>query len=278
LGRKSVRWINNLGNLQIVTIAPEKDVLSGLTHWTSQHLADFWEIRHIMPILIAILGILLAMRFRKRPERLALLFPCAGILSILIAANIFGPQVGIGTMQDRYVFFALFATVILICYQFAKSRLVRYVFLGFSLMLTIASIRSTSEGKDHPLFTSRDCLIGLMGKADLKYGIADYWYAKPYTVLSDRKIQLNEVDLSLGPRPWINNIDRFFTPTGIPDYNYLIANNLPEELIIQRLGAPTRRSNCGHLSIWIYDANQNPGLANLFTPHQMQIWRGALGR
>lgn len=278
LGRSSVRWFNGLGNAQIVTIAPEKDVLAGLTHWSIKHLADFAEPWHLFAICVGLACLIVGLLFKRRPTRLILILPATGILSILLAANIFGPQVGIAKLQDRYVFFALFASVVLVAFWVSRWFLIRYPGVGLLIVITSVLILKVGEPREHPLFSQIQCLKQLGKDHDLNYGIADYWFARPYTILSNREIRLNEVDLSLGPRPWINNLDRFINESGAPEYDYLIANNLPSDAIRLRLGPPGSIHTCGHLQIWVYDKRKNPSLTNLFSIKQLRIWRQAIGR
>ncbi|MBL8019990.1 MAG: hypothetical protein JNM27_10030 [Leptospirales bacterium] len=278
LGRSSVRWFNSLGNAQIVTIAPEKDVLAGLTHWSVSHLSDFAEPWHLFAIYVGMICLILGLLFKRRPTRVVLLLPGAAILSILLAANVFGPQVGIAKLQDRYVFFALFASVVLVAFWGSRWFLIRYPGVSLLIVFTFVLILKAGEPREHPLFPNTQCLKQLATDQHLNYGIADYWFARPYTILSNREIRLNEVDLSLGPRPWINNLDRFIDETGAPEYSYLIVNNLPSEAIRQRLGPPGSTHTCGHLQIWVYDKKKNPALTNLFSIAQLRVWRQAIGR
>jgi hypothetical protein len=75
---------------------------------------------------------------------------------------------------------------------------------------------------------------------------------------------------------WINNLDGYFPENRPEDFDFLIANDLPRDVLLERFGEPVLKRSCGHLDVWIY-RKDNRGVVP-FTFDSFQLWRNAIGR
>jgi hypothetical protein len=112
------------------------------------------------------------------------------------------------------------------------------------------------------------CLDGLAGFYDLRFGIADYWRAKPATYLSRRGLRVYAVAPDLSPRVWISNDNWIRGEPGSrypdPEYSFVIISTLDSNAILARFGEPAMRASCGLDEVWIYNRSSDEAFHRLF--------------
>jgi hypothetical protein len=90
--------------------------------------------------------------------------------------------------------------------------------------------------------------------ADRTGGLAGYWQAKPLMLFSDDRVRAVQVDPSGAPMLWINN-NNWYTEDGggsPPRFSFILMDDLNEQAILARYGAPDRVEICGASRIWRY--------------------------
>ena len=89
-------------------------------------------------------------------------------------------------------------------------------------------------------------------------GLAEYWGARPLTLFSDRRLQVEPLSwLEAKPFWWIGNrtwFERDFAePDKAPLYSFIVMRRLDPAMVEARYGAPDHVQPCGDSEIWLYD-------------------------
>lgn len=168
-----------------------------------------------------------------------------------------GPALGgnyLGLAHDRYnvyfIFFNLFNWPFL-AFKVSEVRALRqpvtalislFLLFNIGVLLYFHSKTTTAEGLSR--FThyypdaARD-MDELAVKYDLKYGLADFWYAKYITMFSKTDLRVYSVVRHLSPYKHVTNENWFTGGTkgkyAHPAYTFLILNDLNREIAFQKL-------------------------------------------
>ncbi|HNN74982.1 MAG TPA: hypothetical protein PKN93_10035 [Leptospiraceae bacterium] len=261
----------------IFRVSPERDVLHFLTseHALSTIVNDLSQPVYLLPVAFAVVMIAYAMSVKQRQ---GLILPAVAILSAGVAASAFSHQVGLPRMEPRYALMPLFAAGTLAGMWLFRSRL---FFVLAAIFVSVTIFKTRTEAGIHPIEEAANCLSGLSETHGIKKGFADYWHSKQYSVLTDRRVHIEQIHVNAGarivePRMWINNLDGYFPENRPEDFDFLIANDLPRDVLLERFGEPVLKRSCGHLDVWIY-RKDNRGVVP-FTFDSFQLWRNAIGR
>lgn len=113
------------------------------------------------------------------------------------------------------------------------------------------------------------CLDALAAKYDLRFGLAGYWSAKYYTVLSHANLRIYQ----LSPQGEIlhldNNIGWYLgSPGSEPRYTFLLQDpdngiELDLRYIRDRYGPPALVEKCDAMNVWIYTGDNQKFLRSL---------------
>ncbi len=129
----------------------------------------------------------------------------------------------------------------------------------------------------HPLAA---CMDEHQSKYNLKFGLADYWNAKPLNVLSQKGIRANQVYENLGPLYWMMNYYWYFGKEKSPDYDFIITERLDRDLILKNFGKPAAIFFCGQSEVFVF----NRPTDRAFREHlhasreQVRVWQILTGR
>ncbi len=126
------------------------------------------------------------------------------------------------------------------------------------LKLSIADIRNHKLRWEKEL---TDCIDTNSEKYSLKYGVSDFWRARPITLLSKKELRVYPLNFnSIKMRHYMSNIDWFFGSNGYKYsdvyYNFAVTSpyDMNEEAIIHKAGSPSRSFECPHVhKILVYD-------------------------
>lgn len=120
---------------------------------------------------------------------------------------------------------------------------------GEATALTPSSLRL-------PYPASVRCVDDVAARIGVQAGLGDYWSAKLVRELSRKGVEVNQVDARLKRFDWVANPDWFATLDGPtrrpPQYGFVIANNLPVDLIVGAFGEPAERVDCAGLQVLVY--------------------------
>jgi hypothetical protein len=106
------------------------------------------------------------------------------------------------------------------------------------------------------------CLEELASQVHFERGLADYWWARPMTLLNTRGLHVDEVGIDGAPRHWANGLGAHARDG--ETYNFIVMNHLSSGPVSARYGAPTRVLTCPGAMLWWYapeaTARLNEGL------------------
>ena len=124
------------------------------------------------------------------------------------------------------------------------------------------------------------CLDAHVDKYGLKYGLSDYWNAKPLTLFSKRALRVNQTGKTLGTAYWINNYYWYFGKDKSPEYNFIITDRLDRKLILKKYGSPAHTLYCAGSEIFIYNRVEDAAFHNFFgiKRENMRLWQIMTGR
>lgn len=133
---------------------------------------------------------------------------------------------------------------------------------GEATMLTPASLR-------FPYPESVRCIDDVATRIGARSGLGDYWSAKVVRELSRKGVEVNQIDGRLARFEWMTNPDWFATTNGPtrrpPQYAFVIANNLPVDLVVATFGEPAERVDCAGLQVLVYGRPGDTVLRNWLT-------------
>lgn len=128
---------------------------------------------------------------------------------------------------------------------------------------------------DQPYYNVHYCLDTLAEKNKLKNGLAEYWQVRFVRMLSKNKLMISQVDEQLHLLNKIDNRLFFYADSNkkIPlQYQFIIVNQLPSDLIIKNVGMPDQIAHCGELTIWLYLAKNSQARLNHYFVPQFAIF------
>jgi len=129
----------------------------------------------------------------------------------------------------------------------------------------------------HPL---SECLDSNQKKYNLSYGLADYWHARPVSLLSRSGLRMNQITYALGTHYWLNNYYWYFGKKANPQYDFIITNGLDRALILKKFGSPAASFFCPSAEVFVYNRPGDEAFRNLFhaTESEIKLWQFMLGR
>ena len=100
------------------------------------------------------------------------------------------------------------------------------------------------------------CLSRLLPVSDRNAGLADYWLARPMTLSSNFRLQVQPINNEGQPSLWGND-PYWFThsitsPSQVPTYSFIVMAQLSPTAIAARYGRPDQSFKCLGSDIWIY--------------------------
>lgn len=105
------------------------------------------------------------------------------------------------------------------------------------------------------------CIDEKTSTLGIRYGIADYWQARPISLLSHNNLQVVQVNHDLSPYHWINNSAEYKTEPEFAVIDARFPENYPfrldENLITSRFGKPDAMFECEDNRILVYDHSNN---------------------
>jgi hypothetical protein len=106
-----------------------------------------------------------------------------------------------------------------------------------------------------PYNTSIQCLDALQKKYALQNGVAEYWHVRTVRMLSKNHLHISQINNRLRFENFIDNRVYFYsdiknkTPL---TYQFIIANNLPTEMMTKQIGKPDNIAHCENMEVWLY--------------------------
>lgn len=107
------------------------------------------------------------------------------------------------------------------------------------------------------------CLDRLAEKYDLRYGMADYWFAKYNTMFSRKDLRIYQVRNDLKPYHHVSNIDWYLGAPGAryaePEYTFVLLGGrsaregIRRETVVARYGEPAHTEQCCGHEVLIYN-------------------------
>ncbi len=105
------------------------------------------------------------------------------------------------------------------------------------------------------------CVDENAARLGLKYGVAEYWTARPITMMSKRDLQVVQVQRDMSPLHWVNNSAWFdIQPEFVVTETETAINRarrLDEGLIAERFGPPATTFECNPHTILVYNRTQD---------------------
>ncbi len=208
--------------------------------------------------------------FSTSADRASGLLPLYFLLSF--ALNVL-TVIGLGVFADRngfHYFIPLFifsgfwgfpfvATVPKIIRPMFLERIVLGV-LGLIALLALRSIdlqQIVENLTDTYYPPSVRCLDEKTAQLGIKYGVANYWQAKPISLLSQNDLMVVQVNRDLSPFYWINNPDWYKIRPEFAVIDLSLPENHPwrldEDLIRNRFGEPDAIFQCEHSQVLVYN-------------------------
>jgi hypothetical protein len=146
----------------------------------------------------------------------------------------------------------------------ALFELVLLVVLALTAILVSGSInlpqftRNTTDIYDPPLIR---CIDENTARLGITYGIAQYWQARPISLLTQNNLSVVQVNPDLTPFHWLNNLAEYAIEPQFAIVDSSIPANHPfrwdENYIINRFGEPDTTFQCGDSKILVYNRSDS---------------------
>ncbi|MBF0480771.1 MAG: hypothetical protein HQK81_06715 [Desulfovibrionaceae bacterium] len=227
-----------------------------------------------------------------------IIFPFLSIIAFIFAHRFTSPF-PITVAHGIILYFVPLASIFVLI-SMIKSTYHPIIRVFFTMFISILFVSHVGELK----FSSNDefirnyypnvaALDEVSQKYNLKYGLTDYWTAKPWSFLSHTSIFINQLNKNFEPDFWVTNADWFIRDkghNGYPEYNFIIAKrtpgdvsgeNLPvhmpgerspsdvtgdrlsDDIILEKFGAPRVRVNLDdYTAVFIYDRDSDMKFRN----------------
>jgi hypothetical protein len=191
----------------------------------------------------------------SNPELLELVYLTLLVTQVIVLYNapaITGIFVGYDMIRyNIYVFFILILNYAYLFHKlFQSKRFIKYIYLVPSLLTIFFSFYCIKTYIKTDIKQGADNLFGyypdyvkkvdeLCYQHNLKYGLADFWLAKPITMLSKHNLKVYQVYFDMCPYPHVVNFSWFWGTedgkTAPPVFNYVLMNNLNDSIIYKKL-------------------------------------------
>ncbi len=278
-------------------------ISSGAGLWSN--LGGFFvSLLAVWCILLICLTVYLSRSVRRGEEQPYFLFIsvwlCALIPMLLVSANIAGIVLYNEAAQTRYLTLLISAPFLTMPAGFAfllsfrgqdkqnapfSGRFIHFaapILAAVSLLSIIPAARFTvdeinpahSFSWEHSL---AHCLDENAGRLNLRYGLSDYWNAKPMTIFSKTGLRVNQLHYNLYINYWINNFNWYLGKGDTPQYDFLVTERLNEAAVRFRFGEPSLILMCGSSPVYIYNRASDVRFRRQFTREGLLMWRKATG-
>ncbi len=187
-------------------------------------------------------------------------------------------------LQDRYltIFYILPLIFLPLFFEFQWRGSGR-LFLFFSALVAMIPVTSgfwalNAPSWKHPLV---QCLDSMPIKSSERYGISDYWNAKPIRLLSEQGFEVNQLGYNLDIQPWVMNIRWYYGEKELPQYSFILPERLNKKAIVEQFGTPAHIKICDKQEVFFYDRFDHKGdmrLRNLFSRPELDLWRKLTGQ
>ena len=128
-----------------------------------------------------------------------------------------------------------------------------------------------------------ECVDRLASRHGLTYGLSDYWQANHVTYFSRRGVRMHQIERNMAT--WLRNNNYFWyrgeRDSGrVPYPNFIIMDGLDKDLIVSKVGRPTRLERCANSEIYIYEERDAADLRKYYDEllEKLRVWEGLVGR
>ncbi len=115
------------------------------------------------------------------------------------------------------------------------------------------------------------CLDTRTAELGLQRGIATYWQARPFTLLSQSGLKIAQVASDLSPYHWVNNLESFNLEPQFVLIDLRFSETevwrLDERMIRRRFGEPTTEFACERSKVLVYNRSSDFAFRNMFNGH-----------
>jgi hypothetical protein len=115
----------------------------------------------------------------------------------------------------------------------------------------------------------------------LKYGLSDYWNAKPITLFSRKALRVYPVAEGY-PHAKLraNNFLWYYGKEERPTPDFIVLDRLNRQVLLEKLGSPAHILYCDESEIFVYDRMQEPRVRDFYNNFlaELDIWRKVTGR
>ncbi|MDA3779222.1 MAG: hypothetical protein PF487_03165 [Bacteroidales bacterium] len=195
-------------------------------------------------------------------ETAYLLFSTSFCIIVFFMPVINGRSVGWAMLRyNIYVFYLCIFNYAFIFYVFSRKK--NYITKIFQAIITISTIfliiilirmsnKTKIEKNLSNFFNYYPKKVKSIDKAaeknKLKYGVANYWYAKYVTMFSEQNIRLYTVYDNLCPWYHVMNENWYYKNNQgkykDPEFTFIISNNINDKAIIEKLGVSKDTIKC----------------------------------
>lgn len=174
-----------------------------------------------------------------------------------------------GTTHLRYVgsifIFPPFLLLIFIFLRFERfiskySYLITIILLSFYVLLTARMVGKASSGGFLNIFRYKppdsECIDKLVKEKDLKYGLGNFWNSTPNSLFSKEGAIVHPIRTDLQfieASPWLSSSQMYINNK----HQYILVEDLDEQVIESELGAPTEIIQCPTTDIYVYDSEKS---------------------
>jgi hypothetical protein len=250
------------------------------SEFSSTYLANFYIVASfVLMLLVAFYFVRVRsdylnsylVNFRKKI--VLTLFPFFSIMVFLFSYR-FTSAFPILTVHGLVLFFvppvAFFMAIML-------ARL-RYISIFQSMLIVVVLILvffdrqffvfDNSSAFSREYYPAVAALDEISRKYKLKYGFSDYLTSKGWSILNRSGLFINQLGGELEPMLWVTNAQWYLKDKvdyKYPDYNFIVAGNLPGEKIIEKFGVPREKISIdANNSVFIYDRPSDIKFRNFF--------------
>ncbi len=220
-----------------------------------------------------------------RRFHLASLYRLCLFLAVMVpldvtAAFLVGESIYRGGVSVRYVSL-VFALPLLLFpgFVFASmtDRLGRILAASFLLVMFTASIVSARNTNVKAVFSyeppAMRCIDDAAKRYGWRYGLSDFWNAKPISVYSRTGLRVNQITYNLTIDYYSNNIHWYEGKDSLPSYDFVIVDRLNKEALVDRYGPPSRVIHCGESEIFSYEGPGHDSFRVPFSRQGIEVWR-----
>jgi hypothetical protein len=167
----------------------------------------------------------------------------------------------------RYVEPALFMLVPIAVVVLMRARSARIALHATIVAATLGLALEAGQARTlvPGTVTWKPDLAGCVGALQTQYGLhaglAGYWTARPLTLASDERLQVDQIHVDGTLQYYTNDLtwynQSFADPAQPPRYRFIILRDLDPVSIAKRFGGAAHVALCSGTQVWIYDDPQH---------------------